>query len=135
MLARVLGFASCLQPEPVSVVSLNGVATLGSRPYHLAVPLTISSEQREPDTVVVTFGSHTLTYTFKGQVDGFANAWERVASFAHTLAGEPPTLAALTMMEDAKRTTQAILQSGDELAFCAAMMQAADRNRLREIGL
>lgn len=114
---------------------MNGVVTLGSRPYHLAMPPTISTEQREPDTVVVTYGSHTLTYTFKGQVDGFANAWERAASFAHTLAGEPPTLAALTMMEDAKRTTQATLQSGDELAFCTMVAQVADRARLREIGL
>ncbi len=64
MLARVLGFASCLQPEPVSVVSLNGVATLGSRPYHHDVPPTYTtrmSEQRiaELEASAARFG-HTL---------------------------------------------------------------------------
>jgi hypothetical protein len=83
--------------------------------------LTIKTEQIDPCTVIVTCGPRKLTYVFKDeQVDGFANAWERAASFAYTMAGEPLTPAALTMMQDAKGITRATLHSGDEMAFCLA---------------
>lgn len=91
-----------------------------------ARPQTIAADQRDPCTVVLTSGAHKLTYVFKdAQVEGFASAWERAASFAYTLAGEPLGLASLTMLRDSKRITQATLTAGDELAFCVAALGVA----------